>query len=300
MQRCVLGIDAGGTKTVALLADEQGQVLAEARRGGANLKLHGELGVEKVLHELLEELDPQGRLAAVCLGMAGVDRPGEHELVRGILRRLGLRVPTRVIHDAALALVAGAPQGVGIAVLSGTGSIAYGVDPSGRSARAGGWGPVLADEGSAFWLGQEALRRVTRALDGRGPETALTALLFERLGLGGPDELVPRVYEQGLDRPAMAALAPAVQQAEEQGDAVARELLAEAARALARCARAVARKLDFGTAPYPLLLAGGCFLGCPSLVDLVGRELDLPGARPRRLEVEAARGAVTLALGLLG
>ena len=298
--RCVLGVDAGGTKTTAMLADEQGRVLGEVHGDGANLKLHGELQVEKVLHDLVEQLEAHGRIAAVCLGMAGVDRPGEREVVQSLLRRLGLRVPTRIEHDAAIALVAGAPAGVGIVVLSGTGSIAYGQDARGGSARAGGWGPLLADEGSAYWIGEQALRRVTRSLDGRGPESALVELVFAHLGLERAEQLVPRVYEQGLGRVEVAALAPAVQAASDRGDPVARELLEGAAQALARCARAVSRQVELGPEPYPLVLAGGAFAACPSLAGLFERELDLPLARPRVLDREPVHGAVTLARRLLG
>ncbi len=295
---CVLGIDAGGSKTVALLADEHGHTLAEARRAGANLSLHGELAVEKVLHDVLEALAPHARPRALCLGMAGVEHPGGHETMQAMLRRLGVRVPVLIVHDAAIALVAGAAQGVGIVVLSGTGSIAYGVDAHGASARAGGWGPFLGDEGSAYWLGQEALRRVMRAGDGRGPATLLQEHLLAALGVATPEQLVPRVYERGLERHEVAALLPHVSAAAQRGDGVARELLAQAAGFLALAARAAARRLDFRGQAFPVVLAGGTFVGCPELVPLVSSALDLPQAQPAALTVEPAEGAVRLALRL--
>jgi N-acetylglucosamine kinase-like BadF-type ATPase len=109
--RYVIGIDAGGTGTVGLLADETGRVLRDARAGGANLVVHGELGVEKVLYQVIDALDAPGPVAAACLGMAGVDRPEETEVMRGVLRRLGLRGAVRIVNDAVVALVAGAPAG---------------------------------------------------------------------------------------------------------------------------------------------------------------------------------------------
>lgn len=296
---CVLGIDAGGSKTVALLADEHGQVLAETRRGGANLSLHGELAVEKVLHDVLEALAEHERPRALCVGMAGIEHAGGHETMLAVLRRLGVRVPVRIVHDAAIALVAGAPQGVGIVLLSGTGSIAYGVDARATSTRAGGWGPFLGDEGSAYWLGQEALRRVMRAGDGRGPATRLHELLLAALGLATFEQLVPRVYEQGLERHEVAALLPQVGAAARQGDAVACGLLTQAADYLALAVRAVAHRLDFAGQPFPVVLAGGTFVGCPELLALVVGALALPQAQPTPLTVEPAQGAVRLALGLL-
>jgi N-acetylglucosamine kinase-like BadF-type ATPase len=137
----IVGVDAGGTKTTGVVADETGMVLRRARGAGANLHVHGELAVEKVLADVLEELCPDDRPEALCLGMAGVDRPGEEQVVRSLLRRLGLRANAAVVNDAIIAIAAGAPDRVGVVVIAGTGSIAYGIDGHGSTARAGGLGP---------------------------------------------------------------------------------------------------------------------------------------------------------------
>lgn len=297
--RYVIGIDAGGTKTVALLADETGQVLAEARGGGANLQTHGELEVEKVFDEVMDSVRGDRTISAVGLGIAGVDRPHDEAVVRAILRRLGHRETAVVVNDAAIALVAGAPERVGIVVLAGTGSIAYGADRKGKTARSGGFGFLLADEGSGYWLGHQALRAVVRASDGRGPETRITPVLFEELDVSSIDELVPRVYEKGLPKHRIAALAGVVQRAHDLGDEVASRLIEAGARELALAARAVARQLDLGEGPFPVVLAGGAFKACPAMVSPLEREIGLPGARPALLESEPARGAVRLALDLL-
>src|SRR5258708_10151527 len=104
----VLGIDAGGTKTVCQLADERGDVLAEARRGGANLQAVGELEVEKVLHDVMEEAigDRDVRPSAICLGIAGVDRPDHARGVRPVMKRIGDTAKGRVRNDALVALKA--------------------------------------------------------------------------------------------------------------------------------------------------------------------------------------------------
>ena len=111
----VLGIDAGGTKTVCLLADEHGTVIAEARRGGANLQAVGELEVEKVLHDVMEEAigDRDVRPAAICLGIAGVDRPDDAAVVKAIMKRIGYKARVLVVNDALVALEAGAPGAAG-------------------------------------------------------------------------------------------------------------------------------------------------------------------------------------------
>ena len=297
--RYVVGIDAGGTKTVGLLADETGTVVAEARGTGANLQTDGELNVEKVFDEIMQTLSREHPVSAVCLGIAGVDRPHDEMVIRGILRRLGHRETARVVNDGAIALVAGAPGRVGVVILAGTGSICYGADRAGRTARAGGYGFLLADEGSGYWLGHQLLRAAVRAADGRGPQTLLQRLVFESLGVASVAELIPRVYEKGLPKPRIAALASLVQAAHDQGDAVAGTLIEDAGRELGLAARSVARQLQLGDEPYPVVLAGGVFKGCPSVVDSLTRQLELPAARPSLLIVEPARGAVSLALDLL-
>jgi N-acetylglucosamine kinase len=296
--RHVIGIDAGGTKTVGLLADETGKVLAKSIAGGANLVVHGELVVEKSLFQVIDALDASHPVDALCLGIAGVDRPGAEEVIRGVLRRLGIRRAIRIVNDAIVALVAGAPDGVGIVVVSGTGSIAYGADRNGTTARSGGWGYLLGDEGSAFWLGHAAVRLGIRAADGRGPATALYDRICNHLEVVVPDGLVAWFYDQELSRHRVARLASIVEQAAVDGDETADRLLDQAARHLVRAAMAVERQLEFSEA-YSLVLAGGVYKACPSLYERVEKKLDLDLARVVRLADEPASGAVTLALELL-
>ena len=128
----VLGIDAGGSKTVALMADSNGRIVGEGRAAGANLQPTA-LQVEKVLHEVIERAmsDRQTPPDAVCLGMAGVDRANDGPVIADIMRRLGFRQNTLIVNDALIALVAGAGPGPGVVVISGTGSIAFGVSHHG-------------------------------------------------------------------------------------------------------------------------------------------------------------------------
>ena len=295
----VIGIDAGGTKTVGLLADESEKVISKAISGGANLLVKGELAVEKVLFDVIESLEAPEPVAALCLGIAGVGQPGAEQVIREMLRRIGQRQPVRVVNDALVALVAGAPSGIGIVVVAGTGSIAYGVDPEGHTARAGGWGFLLGDEGSAFWLGHYAVRHAIRAADGRGIPTTLYPLICEKLGVSHPTELVEWFYDQELSRNRVADLASLVDTASAEGDEAAETLMDQAAKHLAKAARAVRNQLTFHDAS-PVVLAGGAFKACPSLGPRMMSLLDdLPDAEVRLLEVEPAMGAVTLALELI-
>lgn len=293
--RYVVGIDAGGTKTVGLLADETGRICAKTRGEGANLVVHGELAVEKVVFQILEDLDPPEPPTAMCLGIAGSDRPTERQLLEAMLRRLGQRRGARIVNDAFIALVAGAPDGVGIVIVSGTGSIAYGVDPRGETARAGGWGYLLGDEGSAYWLGHAAIRLGIRFADGRGPETTLYDRVCQALDLSQPADLVSWFYDQERFRYRVAGLARLVEEAAADGDDTAAALLDQAAAHLTRAAQAVERQLSMEER-FPLVLAGGTFKACPSLGKRVEARLSLSGAEPIWLEREPATGAVTLAL----
>ncbi len=296
--RYVLGVDAGAATTLGLLASESGTIVAEARSGGASLQTHGEQQVEKVVAGIIDSLGGLHPVSALCMGLSGVERPEDEIVVRNVLKRLGYRAASRIVNNAVIALIAGAPDRAGIVMLAGMGAIAYGVDRTGHSARSGGLGPLLSDEGSSHWLGQAALRAAVRASDGRGPETALMALVFASLAVPSAFDLLPLSYEKGLSRAQIAALAGAVQKAADRGDDVAKRLLDDAAAEQIAAVRAVAARLAFD-APYPVVLTGGAFRACPSLSALFTARLGLSLARPALLEVEPATGAVKLALELL-
>lgn len=296
----VLGIDAGGTKTICQLADGEGHVLAEARGPGANLHAGGEIEVEKALRLVIAEVTA-GRAAhpdAICLGMAGVDRPSDAAIAQGILARVGNPARLLVVNDALIALEAAVPGAPGLVIVSGTGSIAYGRDAAGRAARAGGWGYVLGDEGSGYWLGRLAVRAVVRASDGRGAATSLTARVLKHYGVARPPDLVHEIYT-GMKPSAIAALAPLVQEAADEGDAIATHIIEAGAGELALAGTSVARRLGLDTGPVSL--AGGIFRAVPRLRDGVMSHLsrDLPRAPVQVLSVEPALGAVRLAVALV-
>ena len=296
----VLGIDAGGTKTVCQFADGRGEVLAEARRGGANLQASGELEVEKVLHEVMEEAiaEHDVRPDAICLGIAGVDRPDDARVVREIMKRIGYKAKILVVNDALIALETGAPGAPGVVVIAGTGSIAYGRNQMNEAARAGGWGYMLGDEGSGYWIGRAALRAVLREADRRGPATRLTGLLLNYYGVPRAQDLIAQVYHGTLRPAAIAALAQCVMGAFSDGDPVAIGILRSAADQLESAALSVARRLDLIGSEFPFVLSGGIYRAVPWLEEELTRRLPLaaPKSRTMLLEEEPASGAVRLAL----
>lgn len=297
----VLGIDAGGSKTVCLRADSDGEVRRSARGPGANLAVLGELEVEKVLYELMEQVltdEQSGPAAAICLGIAGVDRAEDAAVIRGILRRIGQKAPVLVVNDALIALEAGAGGGAGIVIIAGTGSICYGRNDKGQAARAGGWGYVLADEGSGWWIGQRAIMAVMRQFDGRGPSTSLTPRVLAHFGVAEPFQLVYEVYYRDTRRRLIASLSEAVQAAVDEGDPVAREIIDAAAGELVIGVRSVAERLEMRGGQFPLVLAGSIFRVLPALkADVIQRVAEVaPRSQPRLLDAEPALGAVRLAL----
>ena len=176
-----------------------------------------------------------------------------------------------VIEDAALLLAAGTPDGWGVAVVAGTGSMAFARGADGRTARAGGWGPLLGDEGSGYAIALAGLRAAARAADGRAAATPLTDRLLAAFGLTRPEELIGVVYRGG-DRAALAALAPVVLEAADAGDAVAAEIASR--RPLPNSPpRPPPRPGQLGLgAAFPVALAGG----------LLASSHDLPRPVPRR------------------
>jgi N-acetylglucosamine kinase-like BadF-type ATPase len=299
----VIGIDAGGSNTVCLVADEHGKIVGEGRGGGANLQTYGEREVENVLRRVIESAigSHTVHVAAICLGVAGVDRPADADVVRDIIRRIGCEAPTVVVNDALVALVAGVGHDPGVVMVAGTGSIVYGRNGAGQAARAGGWGPVLGDEGGGFWIGRAALTAVTRHADGRGPATELTDLLLRHLGVSSASHLIREVYSHDPYRTATARMAELVQKAAEMGDRVALDILSRAAEELTVAAASVVKRLGLQDTAFTTILSGGAFRSIPRLIDSVVARMAhvAPHSSVRMLDVEPAVGAVRLSLAAL-
>jgi N-acetylmuramic acid 6-phosphate etherase len=298
-----LGIDGGGTSTVALLAKAPPggwTVLGRGVAGSSNLHAAGTAPALTALDAAVESAFAaaglkRGPVASACLGLAGAGRPKEQAVIRAWAEQARLAANIEVTSDAAILLAAGTPQGWGLVLVAGTGSIALGRTNDGRSGRAGGWGYLLGDEGSGYALVLAGLQAAARAADGRGSATILTERFLERFGLSQPQELIQAVYGGGLDRAALAALAPLVVAAAED-DTIAAEIVEQGARELALAAAAVARQLQW-TAPIPLALAGGLLLGSAPYRQKVLHALEALEVRHDAVAIveEPAEGALRLA-----
>jgi len=262
-----LGIDGGGTKTRCLLGDET-TVLAEAMTGGCSVIRHGERQAREALHAAVRQVCATAKISpeqirAICIGAAGAARPQIAAVIRGILTELAPRlVPANieVVADTVVALEAAFGAGPGVIAIAGTGSIVYGRNAAGRTARAGGWGFAISDEGSGHWIGRRAISTVLNAHD-QGIETALTAMVFHAWKIGTVDELV--LQANAAPPPDFPRLFPIVLRAAEQADTLARDLLAEAGVELAQIAGIVLRRLASEAAGeialLPVAMTGSVF-----------------------------------------
>ncbi len=278
----VLGIDAGATKTECLLADGKGVVLGKARGPGGNFQLYDEDEVEFVLEDLTTQVlaGYRGPVDTLCVGMAGAGRERDFRAMQRILRRIGRARENLVTHDALIALVAGAGEQYGVVLIVGTGATAYGVNRKGVTARAGGWGPLLGDEGSGYWMGLRALRAIVRAHDGRAKPTLLKESVLGRLGIDDTESLVHRIYRE-FARGEIAALAPLVQQAADVGDEAAQAIVDDAIREFMRSVESVIGQLEIAGENFRLVLSGGLWKGVPVLRQDFERvaKKSLPGSR---------------------
>lgn len=184
----IIGIDGGGTKTIGILATKTGQHLAQAQSGPANYHVVGETKTQSVLEDLIADLYakagvPSGNDVLCCLGMAGLGRDADREVIGRICDEIGICEDRILTHDAHIALVGGTEKQEGVIVISGTGAIVYGIHADGREARASGWGYLLGDEGSGYNMAIKGLQAIARAADGRDDRTELTDRILNRLEL---------------------------------------------------------------------------------------------------------------------
>jgi N-acetylglucosamine kinase-like BadF-type ATPase len=299
----VIGVDGGATNTTALLADAAtGAVVGRGQSGPSNIQAAGVTAALKELEAAVARAFvaaglPRSRVAAACLGLAGVDRAEGLDVIRGWADLVALSDHLAVANDATLLFAAGTPEGWGLAVIAGTGSIAFTLDRAGNDGRAGGWGYLLGDEGSAWNVGLGGLRAACRAADRAGPPTRLLADFLAKLGSADPREIIPTVYRGAWDRAAIAGLAPVVLAAAEAGDEVAHKLVVREVTELARTAAAAVDAAKLPRLGLPVAVAGGLVVRSAFYRGLFVEALRGHGIHPGAVTPveEPAVGAVVLA-----
>ena len=298
----ILGVDAGGTKTDALVIDRHGAVLAFVRGGGAN---HEAIGWARAQEQLRRTVVQALEMAAVTpesiaasgWGLAGLDWPSDEIRHRSIIADLGFPDPALVVNDAFLALTARPDDEPGVAVVSGTGVVVVGRSAIGTTTRTLGVGAGRGDWGSGGQIAFAAAKAIAAQHMGLGPETALTELALQRSGVTSVDAYCQQVWRQGRTY----LLPPDVWQVAASGDAVAAGIADRVADSLAAGAGVVARRLDLQR-PNVILTGRVLDPGHPLLHDrlVTALAVELPHCRPKRLGVPPAVGAIRAAARSLG
>ncbi len=244
----LFSVDAGGSKTLAVLTTFDLQLISLTKSGPMNVLENGERVVRKNLRRLKKAFEhmPKGSVVRSCFGMPalGEFQDSETYLKKIIVEEIGLE-PQFVVNDVVMGWAAGTVGEDGVHVVAGTGTMAYGRRGS-QECRSGGWGSLIGDEGSAYDIGRETLRRVCRQIDGREPETLLKNFVMGKLRFQNWWELSNWVYSKPFSerRPIIAAVAQLTHEAAQLGDKVALEILRNAGREIALCVLAVARRLN--------------------------------------------------------
>ncbi len=295
----IIGIDGGGTKTVGILADQTGQVHTRVAVGATNYHTVGKTQTKKVLEDLISQLLAQANVTlenciGSCLGMAGLACPADGEVIKRICNEIGIHRNCILTHDAQIALVGGTGKLEGVIVVSGTGSIVYGVNSDGVEARSGGWGHLLGDEGSGYGIVLCGLRAIARAADGRGIPTQLTDMMLNEIGQRQPSDLIRWVHNASKDQ--VSTLAKLIFVAMEGGDSAAQQIIQHAADELVLATQVVIHKLGINQ-PSDIVFSGGIMTHQPGFVNLL-RECLHPMAPNARIDLakhEPAYGAILLA-----
>jgi glucosamine kinase len=261
-----LGIDGGGSKTSCLIGDES-SVRGAGTGGASNVVRVGEAQAREALATAISQaltvadLEPSA-IRSVCVGLAGAARPEISERVRLIISELvpGGIDPGRiqVVGDTVIALEAAFGDGPGVIVIAGTGSIAYGRNREGQTARAGGWGFAISDEGSGHWIGRTAVAAAIGAWD-ENPARNVPLIdgLLKFWHLETIEQLVPAA--NATPPPDFAALFPSVLSLADSGDRVALEVLNQAGTHLAQLAETLLRRLFPNSGSVPVAMSGGVF-----------------------------------------
>lgn len=302
MSRFVVGVDGGGTHTRAVALGEDGREMgrAEGRPAVADAR-DPRVAAQAVAEVCAAAARSAGRdlpVDVLWAGLSGAGREASRSAVELELERMNVAGAVHVDTDVGAAFHAAFGDGPGILLIAGTGSIAWGRSETGREGRVGGWGHHIGDEGSAFAIGLEALRRVARHADGRAPQTRLQRAVLDFLGLMGVEDLVH--WAAGATKAQVASLAPVVAAASSVGDSVAGEILVNAVDDLEGHVLAILENLGPWEDPPRVALGGGLLRPGRPLRKPLEAALARHRLTPLDRELDPALGAARLALSRLG
>jgi len=298
-----IGFDGGGTKTDCVLLNARGDVIGEGHGGPANPLRSGYDGAFSSLREAAAGAMAAGKIrpaeiTSVCAGLAGA---GRRSVVRRMMVFLSQEFPaalTQVATDYEVALESAVGSGPGVVLIAGTGSVAYGRNAAGDTARAGGYGPLLGDEGSAFEIGRRAVSAVAHSRDMDAPVTVMAEMISAALDCPDWDDLMLRIMKNPDE--VFPKLFPVVAAGANSGDSAAKEILFGSAIGLGNLAMIVVRRMGMKSQEFPLVKCGGVFGHSPMLDALLDSVLSSGALRAKisRLEISPAIGAARMAARL--
>lgn len=251
----VIGIDGGATKTTAVLADLNKNILAEKTSGPANFLIIGADKVAKTISDLILDLCNEAEIniqniEVICMGLTGAGRDDDAEKIKNAVldywqKNYSNQIKNLIVtSDARIALEGAFSGRPGIILIAGTGSIIFGKDRAGQLYRVGGFGRYIGDEGGGYSIGRLGLQAVAKSLDGRACETKLFNILKENFNIHTAEDLINKVYKENID---FASIAPLVIKCAEEGDESCREILRKEAEELVLHIRAIKDKIKVRT-----------------------------------------------------
>jgi N-acetylglucosamine kinase-like BadF-type ATPase len=306
--RVVLGVDAGGSKTHAVVVDESGAVLGFGKGGVGNHQSHGlEAALKQIAKAVNRALQaaqvPAEQVELGCFCLAGADLPEDYKLLQSAVEEFGLAQRVVIKNDTLAALRSGLSRSWGVVVICGSGFNAAGRGPDGGEIVLPGLGPISGDWGGGGALSIEMIRAVMRSWDGRGQPTRLTRLVLDALGQSTEEELLAALYHRRMAHKKILDLTPLLFEAADAGDEVACKLVTEMGVEVGVTAAALLCRLDLTATDSEVVLGGSVFKGKgPLLVDTAARWVHqtAPAARIVQPRLEPVGGAALLALELAG
>jgi len=297
-----IGIDGGGTNCRLMAVDEKLNQILTIDGGSTNTASNSFASVSETFGKIFSFLFVQYGLTkenclGLCIGNSGLDNEASYKKIADIINKVGFICPITIVNDGVIALASATRGKSGVIIISGTGSVAYGLGADGHITRCGGWGPIFDAVGSGYWIGKEALKHAFYSYDGRGPDTVLIQTVKEVFNITDMPDCLEHLYgEKAFSKADIAKIAVKVEQcARLDNDAVCIQILNEAADGLVKMADAVLKKTE--KILENITVSGGCILNNKYLFDVFSRKINeiYPIASVSKLEHEPVWGAIYLA-----
>ena len=294
----VIGVDGGGTKTEAALADSKGKILKMAKSAPSNLR---NTEIDRAVFNIcgaIKKVKQGKKIDSIFIGLASIEEEfkfEEEKIKKEIFKKLkNFNGKLEIGSDQTVAFRSGTDERNGIVLISGTGCVCHGWKNK-KEAKTSGWG-WLADEGSGFWTGQKGFQAVFKELDGRGPKTKITKILFKEWKLKRIEDLLKKVYPKDFVRQ-VSLISRIVDKAADRRDKIAKNIMIEAGRELANSAKTVIKKINFKKEIFPIVLVGGMF-NSKIVLSALKKEIKkfTPKVKFIQPKVKPVTGAVKLAI----